>query len=112
MIYRIAATERAALDRAEGLYHGYRDEMLTVIAGEVTYSALTYVATDKRPGLPVFDWYLEHLLVGAAENELPSGYVETIRQIPTIVDENRERSAKERAMYGSIGPTETRIHGR
>lgn len=43
---------------------------------------------------------LEHVLAGAAENELPSGYVETIRQIPTVVDENKERVAKERALYG------------
>jgi len=100
VVYRIAAFERAALDEAEGLHHGYRDEVLTVIAGEVTYAALAYIATDKRPGLPVFDWYLEHVLAGAAESELPSVYVDALRQIHTVVDENRARAAKERALYG------------
>jgi len=99
VVYRIAMSERAALDEAEGLHHGYRDEILTVIAGEVTHRALAYVATDKRPGLPVFDWYLEHVLAGAAEHGLPSSYVEAIRQITTVVDENRRRAAKERALY-------------
>lgn len=92
VVYQIAAFERAALDEAEGLHHGYRDEILTVIAGEVTYWALAYVATSKRQGLPVFDWYLEHVLAGAVENELPSGYVDALRQIHTDVDENRDRA--------------------
>jgi hypothetical protein len=117
VVYRIAASERAALDEAEGLHRrlsrqdphgdcreglhrGYRDEILTVIVDPVTHDALAYIATDKRRGLLVFDWYLQHVLAGAAENELPSGYVEAIRQIPTVVDEKRGRAAKERALYG------------
>ena len=100
VVYRIAMSERAALDEAEGLHHGYRDEILTVIAEYATHRALAYVATDKRPGLPIFDWYVEHVLAGAAENGLPSGYVEAMRQITTVVDENRGRAAKERALYG------------
>jgi gamma-glutamylcyclotransferase len=100
VVYRIAAFERASLNEAEGLHRGYRDEILTVVIGEVTHDALAYIATDKRRGLPVFDWYLEHVLAGAAENELPSGYVEVLRQTPTVVDENNGRAAKERAPYG------------
>jgi len=100
VVYRITASEHAALDEAEGLHHGYRDEILTVIAEYATHRALAYVATDKRPGLPIFDWYVEHVLAGAAENGLPSGYVEAMRQITTVVDENGRRAAKERALYG------------
>ena len=48
----------------------------------------------------MFDWYLQHVLAGATENELPSRYVEVIRRIPTVVDENRGRAAKERQLYG------------
>ena len=100
VVYRIAASERAALDEAEGLHWGYREEVLAVVVGEVTHDALAYVATDKRRGLPIFDWYLEHVVTGAAENGLPAGYVKAIQQTPTVVDENRERAAKERALYG------------
>jgi cation transport regulator ChaC len=100
VLYRIAASERAALDEAEGLHRGYRDEILTVIGGEATHRALAYVATDKRPGLPVFDWYLEHVLRGASDNGLPREYVESLRRIPTVVDGDRGRAAKERALYG------------
>lgn len=100
VVYRIAASERATLDAAEGLHFGYRDEILSVIADDATQPALAYVATDKRPGLPVFDWYVEHVLAGAAENGLPLGYLQTIRQVPTVVDENMRRAASERALYG------------
>jgi len=100
VVYRIAGSERAALDQAEGLHRGYRAEILTVVVDQVTHNARAYVATDKRRGLLVFDWYLQHVLAGATENELPSGYVEVIRRIPTVVDENRGRAAKERHLYG------------
>jgi gamma-glutamylcyclotransferase len=100
VVYRIGASERAALDAAEGLHNGYRDEIFTVIAENATHRALAYVANDKRPGLPVFDWYLEHVLRGASENGMPSDYVEAIRQIPTVMDENGRRTAEERALYG------------
>ena len=100
VVYRIATLERAALDAAEGLHKGYRGEILTVIAEDATHRALAYVATDKRPGLMVFDWYLEHVLRGATENGLPLGYVQAIRQVPTVVDGNQRRAASERALYG------------
>jgi len=111
VVYRIAASERAALDEAEGLHRGYRDEIVTVVAGEATHRAVAYVATDKRPGLPVYDWYLEHVLAGAAENELPSAYVDAIRQIPAVVDENRGRAAKERFFMTDLRRTTWRDEG-
>lgn len=106
VIYRIAASERAALDGAEGLHYGYRDEILIVIDGDATHRALAYVATDKRPGLAVFDWYLEHVLRGSIENGLPAGYVESLRRLPTVVDGDRGRAAKEQAIYAVNDPTD------
>jgi hypothetical protein len=106
VVYRIDMSERAALDEAEGLHRGYRDEILTVIAEDATHRALSYVATDKSPGLPVFDWYLEHVLRGATENGLPPDYVESLRRIPTVVDGDRGRATKERAIYAVNDPTE------
>lgn len=99
VVYRIAALEGAALDAAEGLHKGYCSEILTVITEDATHRALAYIATDKRPGLPVFDWYLDHVLRGATENGLPPVYVESLRHIPTVVDGDRGRAAKERAIY-------------
>lgn len=101
VVYRIIALERAALDAAEGLHKGYRSEILTVIAEDATHRALAYIATDKRPGLPVFNWYLEHVLRGATENGLPPDYVTSLRRIPTVVDVDRARVATERAVYAA-----------
>jgi gamma-glutamylcyclotransferase len=98
VVYRIATSDRAALDDAEGLHRGYRHEVLSVIAGATTIHALAYVATDKRPGLPVFDWYLKHVLVGAVENGLPADYIETLRRVSTVVDKEEARVAEESAI--------------
>ena len=99
VVYRIATLERAALDAAEGLHKGYRGEILTVIAEDATHRALAYVATDKRPRLPVLDWYLEHVLAGAAEHGLPAAYVAQLREIPTVSDDDHVRAAAQRAIY-------------
>jgi gamma-glutamylcyclotransferase len=98
VVYRIATPERTALDDAEGLHRGYRHEVLGVIAGATTIHALAYVATDKRPGLPVFDWYLQHVLVGAVENGLPADYIEALRRVSTVADEDEVRAAEESAI--------------
>lgn len=99
IVYRIAAADRANLDAAEGLHHGYRDDLLPVVTPAGTLVALAYVATDKRPRLPVFDWYLEHALAGAAEHGLPAAYVAQLREIPTVSDDDHVRAAAQRAIY-------------
>lgn len=104
VVYRIAGSERAVLDAAEGLRFGYRDELVTVVAEDATHRALAYIATDKRPKLRVFDWYLEHVLRGATENGLPADYVELFGRIPTVVDADQGRAANERAIYADINP--------
>lgn len=99
VVYRIAAADRASLDAAEGLHHGYRDDLLPVVTPAGTLVALAYVATDKRPRLPVLDWYLEHVLAGAAEHGLPAAYVAQLREIPTVSDDDHVRAAAQRAIY-------------
>src|SRR4249920_3107720 len=61
VVYRVALPDSSALDHAEGLGQGYRKEVVTVIAGDAAYDAVTYVATDKRVGLSVYNWYMEHV---------------------------------------------------
>jgi gamma-glutamylcyclotransferase len=86
--------------------------MLRVVVGETALHALAYIATDKRPHLAVYDWYVEHVLVGAAENGLPVDYIETRRRFSTVVDSDRGRVAKERAIYGSADTAATHVDGR
>jgi hypothetical protein len=72
-----------------------------VTAGDTACEALAYVATDKRPGLKVFDWYLEHVLAGAMENKLPPVYIDMIRQVATAKDGDVVRASRERAIYAA-----------
>ncbi len=99
VIYRIAQSDRISLDAAEGLHHGYRDEIVTVVSGDAVYEALAYIATEKRTGLQVYDWYLNHVVIGAVENGLPADYIDKIRRMPTVPDNKGERASAEREIY-------------
>lgn len=100
-LFQIDDSQRSALDKAEGRGMGYDvvDLVVSTAAGPVM--ALTYVATDKRPGLTPYGWYLEHVLTGAKEFGLPENYIQSIAGLCTQQDPNSAREAKELAIYAS-----------
>lgn len=67
-------------------------------------AALTYLATDKRPGLRVYDWYREHVVRGASEHDLPEDYVAAIRRVEVVPDPRPGRAEAELAIYRSSEP--------
>ena len=49
-----------------------------------------------------YSWYLEHILVGARETELPWEYVRArITPINAVADPDPEREARERAIHNN-----------
>jgi hypothetical protein len=98
-LFRIDAADRPALDRAEGLGQGYeaREVALTTESGTVT--ALTYVATEKRPDLLPYSWYLQHVLIGAQAWRLPHRYIASIASLPSVADPDTARHAMELSIY-------------
>ena len=90
-IFEIAASEKDALDRCEGLGKGY-DEL--AIQDPSFGSCLTYVA---NPGaidetLQPIDWYREMVLLGCKWNGFPDEYSQTIESIQAIEDSVEQRS--------------------
>src|SRR5713226_7241121 len=68
VIFEVPSTEKAALDQAEGLDHGYREESVRVI--DLTgrhYETLIYVATAAaiESNLRPYTWYRRHIVEGA-----------------------------------------------
>jgi hypothetical protein len=65
------------LDRAEGVGKGYaeKDVLLTAQDGSLI-SAVTYIATKINESLKPYTWYVNHVLVGAREAQLPQDYIE------------------------------------
>lgn len=99
VLYRVRSIERHALDVAEGMNYGYRQDIVEVLTEQGTYDVLTYVAMDTRTGLPVYEWYRRHVLIGAVENGLPYDYIERIRQVAVVPDPCESRTRRELAIY-------------
>ena len=100
VVYRIDEAEKPALDRAEGLGLGYElQNALIQMASGADVRAFYYFATSINPELRPLDWYREHVLRGARENNLPGAYIRSIEAIEAIVDEDTIRREKELSVY-------------
>jgi hypothetical protein len=95
VVYEIPPEEKAALDRAEGLGHGYNEQALTVLSPDgKELSVLAYIADPGAvdDNLRPYSWYKDFVLKGAAEHGLPFEYVDSaIKSVPVIVDPDKER---------------------
>ena len=95
VLFRIDAAGKAALDEFEGLGAGYDEKQVSVSLGSSRIEAVTYFATLIDAAFKPFDWYLEHVLVGAREAQLPVPYVAQLEQVEIQIDPDRERYARE-----------------
>jgi len=101
-LFRVSVGDTAALDKAEGASGakpGYRRTEVVVTTDTGPTKVVTYVATNKRPGLLPYPWYVEHVLVGVREFGLPTDYAAAIQRLPTQPDLDTERAARERSIY-------------
>jgi AIG2-like family len=105
VLFGFDPAERAELDKAEGVGHGYEHATVTVINDKGRRrKVLTYLASansiDDR--LKPYDWYKDFVLAGAEEHGLPAEYVaDYIRSVEVKKDSNKNREMKERATLGS-----------
>ncbi len=100
-LFRLCPTEKPALDAVEGLGRGYNEKTVTVSALDgSSVVASTYFATAIDPQLLPYGWYLNHVLIGAAQASLPPDYVHSkIRRVATLEDSDRDRDQRERAIH-------------
>ena len=103
-LYEIDPLEKPNLDKVEGLGLGYDEKTVNVIKmdeqGDKTIGAKTYFATDIDARLKPYSWYLNHVIIGANDTELPQHYVrKNIQSVIAIEDQNIQRDASERAIH-------------
>ncbi|WP_223296002.1 gamma-glutamylcyclotransferase [Shewanella sediminis] len=67
-------------------------------AGDI-FEAFTYCATKTDSSLQPFSWYLNHVVIGAKETNLPTQYLAVIESIECIEDLNKHRDSEQRAIY-------------
>ncbi len=99
-LFDIDEQEKPALDLAESLGLGYDEKWVTVTSesGE-QFAAITYYAIKTAPALKPFSWYLNHVVIGAHESQLPEPYLKLIEATECIEDGDTLRDKRERAMY-------------
>ena len=102
VVFDIAESEKPALDRKEGLGHGYEEKTIELMAqsGEII-TAFTYYATDIDPIKKPYQWYKHHVLMGAQENNLADNYVAKIKNTESVNDPKSERHKCEMAIYAN-----------
>ena len=85
VLMEISQSQLDQLDVHEGVENGhYRQEKLIVITDDgVEHEAITYVAEDKwvKEGMNPNETYLDYVINGANEFQLPLEYVERIQNI-------------------------------
>ncbi len=100
VVFEMLVSERDKLDKAESLGVGYSDQLVEVVneKGE-KLEALIYCALlvdhTKKP----YSWYVNHVLMGAQQNNLPETYIEKIKSIEYIKDEHQTRALSEYSIY-------------
>jgi gamma-glutamylcyclotransferase len=97
VLFRVAAAEESALDRAEGLGKGYRKGNIQVVTPAGAVPATTYIATDKEPACLPYHWYKAIVVAGAIEHGLPNAYIEWLRTVSSQPDPNATRRAENEA---------------
>ncbi len=100
VVFHISNQEKLELDKIEGLGYGYEQKDVKILLHNgSTINAFTYYATNINPELKPLDWYKEHVIRGARENELPTEYIRRIEIIEYIEDTDAERRDNELSIY-------------
>ncbi len=100
VVFEITVTEKAGLDRIEGVGIGYDEKNVAVHThqGEIL-NVVTYYAINIDPELKPYEWYKEHIVRGACEHGLPAEYVNTITAIESMPDPDTSRHERELSIY-------------
>jgi gamma-glutamylcyclotransferase (GGCT)/AIG2-like uncharacterized protein YtfP len=99
-LFEINDEEKAYLDKVEGLGYGYSEKSIKVHndTGEAIV-AVMYYAIDIDASLKPYAWYVNHVVVGAIETNVPAQYLAAIQSIEYIEDPDKDRNISELAMY-------------
>ena len=100
VVFEMTDSDKKKLDRRECLGFGYAEKTVTVILeNEDQIEASTYCAVETDATLNPYNWYKEHVLRGARENNLPQDYISLIKKIESLPDPDMDRHAQELAIY-------------
>ncbi|MGA8259763.1 MAG: gamma-glutamylcyclotransferase family protein [Arenicellales bacterium] len=101
VLYEMSRAEKPSLDRVEGLGRSYGQKYveLWLLEQERRVTALTYYALVIDGTYLPYDWYRDHVLIGAREHGLPGDYVAMIENAPAFEDSDKAREMLERHVH-------------
>ena len=102
VLFEIARTEKAELDKAEGLGSGYDETQIQVWLGSDRSTVNAYVATATDLALKPYTWYRALTVAGAKEHGLPADYVARLEAVPADQDPVQERHDKYMSLIGEV----------
>lgn len=100
-LFEINESEKLDLDKIEGLGIGYAEKCVEVEAtsGDGYYKAMTYYAIQTESWLQPYSWYLNHVVVGAKEINVPAYYLNVILSTLSIKDKNSKRDTEQSSIH-------------
>ena len=95
VVFEIAISERAALDKAEGVDYNRIDDLLVSLQqGREILRAVTYIATDVDRALQPYDWYRALVIAGALQHNLPAEWMAMLEQAASKPDADAKRKSR------------------
>jgi len=104
VLYEIARTEKALLDRAEGAGRGYDEQRIDVSIGGKRYASFLYAASASHidASLNPFHWYKRMVVAGARYHRLPGAYVAALEAVPSVEDADPARAREQEALLARM----------
>jgi hypothetical protein len=92
-LFEVNTANKSQLGKAEGLGKGYQESGVQVVSPEGTVSAFTFLADPDAidETLKPYDWYVDLVIAGAKEHNLPADYIEMLNRVESIKDTNDAR---------------------
>lgn len=103
VLYAINVSDLKSLDLAEGAGYAYDRRTIDLDSNSGRVAAECYFARGTMPGLTPYGWYLEHILVGARQAQLPVDYIARIAAIDFTDDPDVGRHTRELSLYEIVG---------
>ena len=98
VLFEIPKNERDDLDDAEGVsgggYERCNEFVVSLVDGDGTMTATTYLATKTESGLKPYDWYLALVIAGASEHDLGEDCLASLRRVNSKRDPRASRCTR------------------
>ncbi len=94
VLHHLKAGQKAQLDKFENLGFSYFEKKAEVQTMEdEKYEAIFYVAANQfiNPKIKPYEWYMNFIVKGALEHQLPAKYINLLQSIPFTTDPDQER---------------------